>query len=143
MGGIVISTNRSISGYYTSMKTKFLASILALVFLAIGGCASVGTKIDMAQVQQIKKGSTTRADMERMFGKPMNVSLMPDGRTMAMWFYSKASNNVQNFIPVVNLVQTKIDTQTQTLQVFFSPDGVVESFATNDSNSAIKAGLVN
>ena len=121
---------------------KPILIVLAACIL-LAGCSSVGNKIDMTQVTNIKKGVTTRAEMERMFGAPMTVSLMPDGRTMAMWFYSKASNNAQNFIPVVNLVQTKIDTQSQSLQVFFDANGVVESFATNSANSAIKAGLVN
>lgn len=119
---------------------KYLPAILLVLFV---GCASVGNKIDMANVSKIQKGVTTRAEMEQMFGKPMNVSLMPDGTVMAMWFYSKASNNVQNFIPIVNLVQTKVDSQTQTLQAFFDDKGVLKNFATNDSNSSVKAGLVN
>lgn len=126
------------------MKPKISAIALTLLaFSLLAGCASVGNKIEMANVAQLQKGVTTRADMERLFGKPMSVSLLPDGRTMAMWFYSKASNNAQNFIPVVNLVQTKIDTHTQTLQAFFTADGVLENFATNDANSEVKAGLVN
>lgn len=126
------------------MKSKLLASLLGLALLALfAGCASVGNKIDMTQVQHLQKGVTTRADMERTFGKPMSVSLMADGRVMAMWFYSKATSGARNFVPVVNMVSMKVDSNTQTLQAFFTADGVLENFATNDANSTIKAGLVN
>jgi outer membrane protein assembly factor BamE (lipoprotein component of BamABCDE complex) len=117
--------------------------IAALVAALFAGCASVGTEMNLAQVSQIKKGVTTRAQVEQLFGKPMSVSLMPDGKVMALWFYTKASSNAENFIPVVNLVQTKIDTQTQTLQVYFDASGVVENFTTNEASSAVKAGLAN
>ena len=117
--------------------------VLACSLAALTGCVSSGTKIEMANIAQLKKGVSTRAEMDRLFGKPTSVTLLPDGRTMATWFYVKASNNVQNFIPIVNVVQTKIDSETQMLQASFSTDGVLENFTTNDSASSIKAGLVN
>lgn len=125
------------------MNPKTLASLLGLAFALtlFSGCASVGTKFDMTQVQNLQKGVTSRAEMEKMFGKPMNVSLMPDGRVMAMWFYSKATSGARNFVPVVNMVSMKVDSNTQTLQAIFTADGVLETFTTNDANSTIKAGL--
>lgn len=120
---------------------KTIATILAACLL-LAGCASYGTKIDMAQVANIKKGVTTRGEMERMFGAPMNVTLMPDGRTAAMWMYTEASNSAQNFIPIVNIVQTKMDMKSQGLQVIYAADGIVESFTTNQGNSTARGGIV-
>jgi hypothetical protein len=47
-------------------------------------CASVGTKIDMAQIPKIPKGTPTRVEMERMFGKPMSVSLLAAALRMSV-----------------------------------------------------------
>jgi outer membrane protein assembly factor BamE (lipoprotein component of BamABCDE complex) len=105
------------------------------------GCASVGTKIDQTQTDQIKKGVTTREECVQWFGDPSSVSIDGNGRHIAMWIHSEVRNRAQNFIPVVGLISSKMDTKTQTLMVIFDDHEVVVDFVFNSSNGKIEAGL--
>lgn len=125
------------------MKSRLQFLIGALTVLLFAGCASVGHEMDMSQTQQIKKGVTTRADVEKMFGSPTSVTGRADGSVIATWFYSKASNTARNFIPVVNLVSTKFDTKNQMLYVTFDQAGHVTDYTFSEGGSPINAGLVN
>lgn len=49
---------------------KSLVMTLAACVLVLGGCASVGRDFDETKVENIKTGTTTRADIEAWFGKP-------------------------------------------------------------------------
>lgn len=123
---------------------RFLPLALAALIISASqfGCASVGHEMDMAQVQQIQKGVTTRADIERLFGKPMSSTGSSDGTSMAMWLYSSASSNARNFIPIVNLVSTKIDTKSQTLNVQFDAKNLVTNYSFSEGGTPINAGLI-
>lgn len=124
------------------MKTKLLLLGLALALALFPGCASVGHEMNLTQTQQIKKGETTLAQMEQLFGQPASVSRLPNGTTTAMWFYSKASNTARNFIPIVNLVSMKIDTKNQVLSVSFDEQGRVENYSFTQGGMPINAGLI-
>jgi len=67
---------------------RFLIYILAAVsFLAIAGCASSGTKIDQANIQKIKPGTTTKQQMLEMFGAPLSQSYGTEGKLTMLWHY--------------------------------------------------------
>ena len=119
---------------------KLITALAAI--LALAGCASVGTPIDAAKASQIKEGATTRQQVEAWSGPPASATATGDGRTMCLWVYSEASNSAQNFIPVVNIVQSRVNLSSQTLQVFFTPAGVVESFTLNGTTLQGRGGLV-
>lgn len=109
----------------------------------MAGCASVGTPIDQAKVSQIQKGVTTRAQLVAALGAPASTSALADGQTVCLWIYSKASNSAQNFIPVVNIVQGRMSVESQSLQVFFGPDGTVTNFVTNQTSLQGRGGAIN
>lgn len=122
-------------------------SVLASAFLSVaifgGGCASTshGTKIDTQNVSRIEKGVTTRAEVEQMFGPPMNVGLMGDGRRSMMYQYMETDTKVKgtSFIPFAGpfMGGSKGTTRTQQLQVILTKDEVVEDYVMNDGTSKI------
>src|SRR3989344_3974883 len=68
------------------------ASVIIAVTLALFviGCVStsVGTKMSADKIDQLKKGVTTRAEVETLFGKPIATSMLGDGRRMMVYNYS-------------------------------------------------------
>ncbi len=125
------------------MKIKLLAPLLGLALsLAFYGCFSVGHEMNMAQTQQIQKGVTTRAQMEGLFGKPMSATTLSNGTTSAMWFYSEANSSARNFIPLVNVLSTKVDTKSQVLSVTFDGQGKVSDYTFTEGGAPVKGGLL-
>jgi outer membrane protein assembly factor BamE (lipoprotein component of BamABCDE complex) len=61
--------------------------VIGAVLLVLAGCASNGQPIDQQQVQQIKKGETTYAEMVQRFGNPLSQSFTSEGQLQAIWFY--------------------------------------------------------
>ena len=66
---------------------RIAPSLLALLCIS---CASFGHKIDLRQADQLQPGIATRADAERLFGKPTAVSVGTNGVTVLVWTYSAA-----------------------------------------------------
>ena len=49
----------------------------ALSLAVLCGCFSVGRQIDMAAVDQIKEGQTTKADLKKLLGSPDSMGRDP------------------------------------------------------------------
>jgi outer membrane protein assembly factor BamE (lipoprotein component of BamABCDE complex) len=122
--------------------------IAAGVAVALGGCApkasvTSGRQIAAADVQRIVKGSTTRAQVEAMFGAPAGTGMAPDGGRMA--FYSFTASNSQSkvrgesMIPIVGMFYAGGDSTTQVrqqqLQVIYDASGVVKDYEFSDTTS--------
>lgn len=132
----------------------------AAVAILLGACASShtqsGVKIDRASVEKIKKGETTMAEVEAMFGHPFTTTLMGDGRKMVfymsfyMFFQSDAQAQVDPsvFIPIVGgFVANTKGTGTyrrQTLQIIYASNSVVQDYVFNDTttNSTTNASVL-
>jgi outer membrane protein assembly factor BamE (lipoprotein component of BamABCDE complex) len=121
------------------MKPAFFA-LTVLITAFLGGCASVGTKIEQASIEKIEKGKTTKTELIAAFGTPMTASLLGDGRESMMWVYSKAKVKGATFIPVVGAFAGGSETSTQMLQVILNKDKVVEDFTTNNSKMEMRMG---
>ncbi len=106
---------------------------ICLVILGIG-CASSshGTKIEESRVSEIQKGVTTRAQIQQMFGQPMNVSLMGDGRRMMVYSYTQSDTHVKgtSFIPFAGAYMggSEGTTEHQQLQIVLNKADVVEDY---------------
>jgi outer membrane protein assembly factor BamE (lipoprotein component of BamABCDE complex) len=59
-----------------NIPMKWNLMILACCLTLMAGCASYGNKMDRSKLDQIKKGVTTRAEVEALFGPPMTTALM-------------------------------------------------------------------
>lgn len=139
----------------TTFTRHFPASALALcILLGLFACSSTsyesGTQISADKVAQIKKGITTRAEVEALLGPPAFVSMLPEGKRMMSYSYSstKAEGHATaaTYIPYVGIFagggRGEAQTRIQTLQIMLDAKGVVEDydFADNTSNTAMKSG---
>ncbi|WP_419307278.1 outer membrane protein assembly factor BamE domain-containing protein [Chromohalobacter israelensis] len=113
-----------------------------LVCLSVVGCASYGKKIDANTIKQIEKGKTTEAQIVAMLGSPMSVGVTPDGEKILMYMYTKSQAKASTFIPVVGAFVGGADTKTQTLQIWIDENGVVSTYAYNNTGSKLNTGLL-
>jgi outer membrane protein assembly factor BamE (lipoprotein component of BamABCDE complex) len=124
--------------------TKSILLVLALVVSAAllqTGCASsVGRQIDLSQVTRIEKGKTTKAELLQMFGSPMSVALMGDGKEALIWHYTTSKVKGSTFIPVVGMMSGGADTQMTMLQVILNKEKVVDDFTHNVGNIESRMG---
>ena len=120
------------------MTTVFLI-VVAGIFLA--GCMtmSYGVKLDRSKVSQIKKGATTRAEVESLFGPPAFVSLMNDGRRMMSYNFTEtsAAPTPETYIPIVGAFVggANAQTRTQMLQIMLNKADIVGDYEFTDSAS--------
>lgn len=132
---------------YRLIRSCLLAASMAFL---LTGCVTrnpemtSGTLIEPAKVSQIIKGTTTRAQIEAMFGKPSMTSMLPDGRRMISYNYSSTRMNV-NSGALLRAAFTasgplaKGTTHTQNLQIYVSKEGAVEDFEFNDNMRDIQS----
>lgn len=114
--------------------------IVILSTFIITACAHSGTKIQQHQVEKLIEGKTTLEEAIAIFGKPINQTLMPDGRKSIMWSYLKTQPNAAMYIPVVGLFAGKMNTDMDTLQAFFNEDNILDQYMF--SNTGISAGTL-
>lgn len=89
---------RTLSHSFGSMIAAGKVLATALATLIVVGCASTsGSPIAIEDVRSIKVGSTTKADIMRMFGSPNTRQGTPDGRET--WVYSYASTKTFMLTP--------------------------------------------
>jgi outer membrane protein assembly factor BamE (lipoprotein component of BamABCDE complex) len=120
-------------------------SVVAVSFFAfIAGCASHGTKMDRAQVeQQIHKGVTTRSEVERNLGTPDHVAMLPDGKRMLQYSYSEVKTKGSSFIPYAGFFAGGSNSRQQTLQIMLDANGVVKDYEFSDKATEQSGGVFN
>jgi len=89
-GGFCYAIYPSAQGFHRKPVVN-KAIIFSTIIVLISACSnSVGRNIDADGVQQIHKGSTTRAELISLFGQPDTETPYPDGQQLLMWTYSEA-----------------------------------------------------
>jgi outer membrane protein assembly factor BamE (lipoprotein component of BamABCDE complex) len=124
--------------------------LLLIIISFVAGCMShqYGTKLDSSKVSQIKKGVTTRVEVEALLGTPTQVFMIGEGRRTMSYSYTETSvhANAASYIPVAGMFLGGAtgESQTQTLQIMISKSGVVEDyeFSDNAQNIESSGGLV-
>lgn len=114
-------------------------AILAVCVLALAGCVSAGTKVDMSKAAQFKPGVTTEAEVIAVLGAPDDFYLTPDGGKVNVYKHVSASPNAAMFIPYVGVFAGKTKTETEQVQFMFSPEGKLKT--TGQSHSTGEAGM--
>lgn len=72
------------------MKLKvFHAVCLAVAFL-LAGCGSIGKDFDISQVKNISQGTTTKQEIQNMFGEPFRTGIQ---NGYPVWVYEKSTYN--------------------------------------------------
>lgn len=131
--------------------TRFLLS--ALLAGSLSGCAtSSGTKMEDAKISTIKKGVTTRAEVEKLFGKPASVTTNADGKKTLLYRYTETKEGAgltamraASFIPSLGFGTTaaavaagqasSVKVGAQSLSIRLSNDDIVEDFTFSESAS--------
>ena len=124
-------------------SSNLTVAILACCLAFVVGCASYGNKIEVSKLDQIKKGVTTRAEVEALFGLPMNTSLLGDGRRMMLYNYHESQVKGQTFIPYAGAFMGGSRSRNQSLQIVLSKDNVVQDFEFNDTTGDTAGGAFN
>tara|TARA_B100000315_G_scaffold132385_1_gene121855 strand:- start:118 stop:429 length:312 start_codon:yes stop_codon:yes gene_type:complete len=100
---------------------KYLVmSILLGSLLVLGGCGTAGKNFDEAKVSKIANGTTTRAEIRKMFGEPFKTGIQ---NGLPVWIYE------------YNLFYSIENNKSKNLVVVFGSNGVVQShqFMSSDS----------
>ena len=125
------------------MKRISFFAVIVVVALFFAGCASTssGTKMSSADVNQIVKGKTTRAEVEKMFGPPTQVAMTGNDERLMIYSYNSttAQTKPENFIPFVNMFTggARGKTEMQTLYVRLDKDNIVKDYEFNNNASAL------
>lgn len=124
------------------MRTNKLLSVLACIGLLASGCMNVsqGTKIDPTKVSQIQKGTTTRAELEKLFGPVESTTTTAEGKRTLNWsFMTVQSGSALGTIGSVYGLKTgKMTTRQETLTVTVNKDNIVEDFTFTEGTSSMK-----
>ena len=102
-----------------------LAMLLGSIFVGLGGCATVGRKIDVDAVNRIEKGKTTRQQVLASIGSPDQVTRDGDGNTTYTYMYMRSQVKAESFIPIYGDFAGGTNTQNQTVIVTFGKDDIV------------------
>ena len=109
-----------------------LLLIALVVFLS--ACATYGNKIDTNYANSIQEGVTTEKEVVSKLGAPFSKGVTPDGDRFYLYTYTHAQTKASTFIPIVGAFAGGANTQTQTLQIWFTKEGVVKSHSFNDTS---------
>lgn len=71
----------------TIKKILMLVSVMCL----LSACVTHGNKFDLAKVDQLQPGTSTRSDAVQLLGTPSAESAMPKNMTLLQWQYSQGS----------------------------------------------------
>jgi len=133
--------------------------VIFLISIFIIGCANVGNKsikdVDSKQVEvTLTKGSTTKAEVEAIFGDPYETSFTDDGQIIYKYQYDDATfltpETVGSVILTLDLAGAKSKGKKlagakskgkrNELTILFDENDVVKKF--NMSNSDIESGTL-
>lgn len=95
--------------------------ILSISILALTGCASMGTELDLSKLDTFKTCQTSKSEMVEVFGKPLQVGRQSGYKT-AKWFYS-----------YVGFFQ---DFENQNVIAFYNDDNIMVDYLLNPVGSA-------
>lgn len=102
--------------------------LISMAILALAGCATVGRKINTADLDRIRNGKTTRQEVLKSIGSPDQVRRDGNGNTTYIYKYARHQTNVATFIPYIGFLFAGSKTQNQTVIVSFGPDDVVRHY---------------
>ena len=97
-----------------------IVSILLGLLLALGGCGTAGKNFNESKILKIANGTTTRAEVRKMFGEPFKTGTQ---NGLPVWVYE------------YNHYHAIKDDKSRSLVVVFGSNGVVQShqFMSSDS----------
>ena len=70
-------------------RVAFLS--VACLIVSVSACTTIGSKFDVAKVDQLQPGISTSSDAIALLGKPTSESSMQDGSKLLQWLYSQGT----------------------------------------------------
>jgi outer membrane protein assembly factor BamE (lipoprotein component of BamABCDE complex) len=109
------------------MKRTFFCFFFLL--LPLGGCyytasTTEGNDISAAQIQEIKLGKTTEADLTKILGPPAKRETNPDGTTTLLYVHSQEKSPT---LPGGFVIRGIVEKNEQTFEITLK-NGVVRSY---------------
>jgi len=126
-----------------------LVLLICVLFVGCATTSTSGTKFDKNMISRIKKGVTTRAEVEATLGSPTYVAMMGEGRRTMQYNYieTTTSTKASTFIPFYALIGggATVDQRIQNLQIMLNKDHIVEDyeFSDNAGTTDMSGGLLN
>ena len=114
---------------------------IALLFLFLFGCVSVGRQIDQSSADKIQQGKSTKEEVVNLVGPPGFVSRLTSGDTIFHYNYTRATPKASSFIPCIGPLLGGSDVQSQSLNVTFGPDGIVKAISRTEGATESNIGI--
>lgn len=111
--------------------------VMAFAAFALGGCVSMGTKVNEASLAQFHKGVTTEAQVETALGKPETTELDSNGDRMIAYIYSRAQAKAIDFVPIVGLFAGGATGEQTTVTFRFGPNGKLVSYSASSGKTDV------
>jgi hypothetical protein len=99
--------------------------LMAVIGIALSGCASSVPRIDPARLEALSPGQTTTTDVVRQFGRPSLLSKNPDGTQTAVYKYG----DNKAIVPLI------AGTPSDSVVFYFDINGVMTDYKTTEAKT--------
>jgi len=108
---------------------RTLFCLFSLLLLPLGGCyytvsTTEGNDISAAQIQEIKLGKTTEADLAKILGPPAKKEPKPDGMATLLYVLSQEKSPT---LPGGFVIRGIVEKNEQIFEITLK-DGIVQSY---------------
>lgn len=109
---------------------KKILCFLFLIVLIVGGCtytvrSTEGIKLTSAQIQDIKLGKTTEAELLKLLGPPSKKEKKPDGTEVLLYIYYQIESPT---LPGGVVLHGFLERDREEIFEVILKEGVVQSF---------------
>lgn len=111
------------------------------------GCASTGNvaiKEETEQTMQTKiiEGKTTKSEVRKMFGAPLNTTFTDGGNEIYRYSFSQTQSKGINFIPVVSMFKSGQRGTEKNLTIMFDDKSIVKRYSLDESAIDTSVGIL-
>jgi hypothetical protein len=97
--------------------------VLMVILLALSGCATtIGRNFDESKLATFKPNQTTIEDVIAQLGPPTERETESDGQVRLHYQWIKSSSGVSDYVPVVSMFHTSVNTEAKDVFLWFGPD---------------------
>lgn len=128
------------------MKKFSIATLISSILLtscaAKTGHAFLEKMSDKDISVKLVKNSTTKEEVQKLFGDPEDVKLHKDGTETWQYKFVRSEAKGVNFVPIVSSFYAGTNDSIKRLKILFNANGTVSRFAFSNSKGETKAGLL-
>lgn len=106
--------------------------------VSTSGNKTLAKKSEQDILADIVKGKTTKAEIEKIFGKPNGTGFQSDGSEVWHYTYGKGTTDAASYIPVVGVFAGSSKVETKSLNVVFDKKGVAKDYTISSSSNTQK-----